>query len=255
MEIAPTLYIIPVPGIPEIRAGNELGSVLASAIRACGERLRRGDILTVAQKIVSKAEGRIVALAKMMPSTRAKALAEICGKDPRLVELILGESEEIVRCQQDVLIVRHRLGFIVANAGIDQSNVEAGDEHALLLPEDPDRSASALQAALVGEFEDGIGVVINDSFGRPWRLGTCGTAIGCAGVESLRDLRGKEDRFGRRLLTSELAVADEIAAAASLAMGQCAEGVPAVIVRGLALCNRPRPASALLRPPANNLFT
>jgi coenzyme F420-0:L-glutamate ligase/coenzyme F420-1:gamma-L-glutamate ligase len=255
MQNLSTVRIIPVPGLPEIRAGDDLAGLIGGAIGAAEGALESDDVLVVAQKIVSKAEGRLVALADVVPSDRALEIAAACLKDPRLVELVLRESEEVVRVQKDVLIVRHRLGFTVANAAIDQSNVEAGDEHALLLPLDPDESAARLRRALIDRAGGALGVVINDSFGRPWRLGTCGVAIGCAGVESLMDLRGRPDRFGRRLLTSELAVADEIAAAASLAMGQAAESVPVVIVRGLAPFGQHRPASALLRPPHANLFT
>lgn len=250
-----TLQLIPIPGIPEIQAGDDLAQVLSRALQEAGEGLCRGDVLVIAQKIVSKAEGRKIALASVEPSQEAERLAAICEKDPRLVELVLRESDEVLRCRKDVLIVRHKLGFSVANAAIDQSNVEAGDEHALLLPCGPDGSAARLRQDLMGRFGEEIGVVINDSFGRPWRLGTCGAAIGCAGIESLMDLRGRPDRFGRTLLTSELAVADEIAAAASLAMGQVSEGIPAVILRGLAPFERHRPAADLLRPPEKNLFT
>ena len=251
----PSLQILAVPGLPEVRAGDDLAALIVGAVRASGEALHPNDVLVVAQKIVSKAEGRRVALADVTPSPRALELAALCAKDPRLVELVLGESDEVVRCRRDILIVRHRLGFIVANATIDQSNVEAGEAHALLLPRDPDASAALLRAGLEAAFGSGIGVIVNDSFGRPWRRGTCGVAIGCAGIDSLVDLRGRPDRFGRRLQSSEVGMADEIAAAASLAMGQAAEGVPAVIVRGLAPFARHSPASELLRPAHANLFT
>jgi len=250
-----TLMLVPLASLPEIEAGDDLAGLLAQAVRSAGESLLGGDILVVAQKIVSKAEGRTVALADVQPSPRACEISRICEKDPRLVELVLRESSEVVRCRKDVLIVRHKLGFVVANAAIDQSNVAAGDDRALLLPCDPDASAAALRTSLNAAFGTEIGVVINDSFGRPWRLGTCGTAIGCAGIESLRDLRGKPDRFGRKLLTSELAIGDEIAAAGSLVMGQASEGVPAVIVRGLARFEKHRPAADLLRPVQSDLFT
>ena len=254
MQNLSTVTIIPIAGLPEIRAGDDLAKLIVEAVEAAGERFERGDVLVVAQKIVSKAEGRKVALAGILPSAKAEEIAEVCMKDPRLVELVLSESEEVMRIQKDVLIVRHRLGFTVANAAIDQSNVEAGDAHALLLPLDPDASAAGLRQALIERTGVEPGVVINDSFGRPWRFGTCGVAIGCAGVESLKDLRGRDDRFGRPLQTSELAVADEIAAAASLVMGQASESVPAAIVRGLAPFAVHRPAADLIRPPHTDLF-
>jgi coenzyme F420-0:L-glutamate ligase/coenzyme F420-1:gamma-L-glutamate ligase len=248
------ISLIPLVGLPEIQAGDQLAPMLASAARAAGSPLQRGDVLVLAQKIVSKAEGRRIPLDAVVPSARAFALAEQCHKDPRLVELVLQESAEVLRCQRDILIVRHRLGFIVANAAIDQSNIEAGDSHALLLPADPDGSAARLREAVYMVASVSVGVIINDSFGRPWRRGTCGVAIGAAGIESLVDLRGRLDRHGRVLRTSEVATADEIAAAASLAMGQADEGVPAVIVRGLIPAQRSTPAKELVRPPQEDLF-
>jgi coenzyme F420-0:L-glutamate ligase/coenzyme F420-1:gamma-L-glutamate ligase len=243
------VQLLPVSGLPEIAPGDDLVALIAAAAA-----IQAADVVVIAQKIVSKAEGRRVALADVLPSARALEMAALCGKDPRLIELVLGEAAEVVRCARDVLIVRHRLGFIVANAGIDQSNVADGDAHALLLPVDPDASAQALSDRLTALAGGAVGVVINDSFGRPWRLGTCGVAIGCARVTALADLRGRTDRFGRTLRSSELAVADELAAAGSLVMGQAAEGVPAVIIRGLPSFDTPRPATALLRPAGADLF-
>jgi coenzyme F420-0:L-glutamate ligase/coenzyme F420-1:gamma-L-glutamate ligase len=255
MPHLPVLQLIPVTTLPEIRHSDDLAALLFEAAATQATPIVSADIVVVAQKIVSKAEGRRIALADISPSPRARELAAICEKDPRLVELVLSEAEEVVRCIRHVLIVRHRLGMTVANAGIDQSNIEDGDGHALLLPVDPDGSAATLHQGL-SQFAGGpVGVVINDSFGRPWRKGTCGTAIGCAGVESLVDLRGRLDRFGRPLRSSELGRADEIAAAASLVMGQAAEGVPAVILRGMAPCVCGAPAAALIRKGEENLFT
>jgi coenzyme F420-0:L-glutamate ligase/coenzyme F420-1:gamma-L-glutamate ligase len=204
-------------------------------------------VLAVAQKIVSKAEGRSVALASVKPSVAARELAEQTGKDARLVELILSESERVVRARPNLIIVKHRLGFVMANAGIDQSNIGV-DGHALLLPRDPDGSAAALAAQL------GLPVVITDSFGRAWRRGTVGVAIGAAGLPALRDLRGQPDLFGRMLMVSITGFADEIAAAAGLVMGQGAEGQPAVLVRGLSWSGTQNPASELLRPAQEDLF-
>ncbi|MCW1400869.1 coenzyme F420-0:L-glutamate ligase [Novosphingobium sp. MW5] len=241
--------IIPVTGLPEVRAGDDLAALILEA----GAGIEPGDVAVVAQKVVSKAEGRRFALADITPSAEAERLAGECAKDPRLVELVLRESSEIVRCKPGVLIARHRLGFVVANAAIDQSNVPGAD-HALLLPVDPDASAQRLAARFSAVAGGPVAVVINDSFGRPFREGTCGVAIGCAGLESLVDLRGGLDREGRVLQASVVAHADEIAAAGSLVMGQAAESVPVAILRGLSLGSQAKPASALVRPREFDLF-
>ena len=244
-------------GIPLIEPGNDLGAILARALREMSIVPVDGDILVVAQKIVSKAEGRLVDLATVTPGTSAKRLAVEVRKDPRLVELILTESTEVVRHQPDVLIVAHRLGFVMANAGIDQSNVgPEGTECALLLPRDPDASAAALKQQLDREFQVSLGVVVNDSFGRPWRNGVVGVALGAAGVPAVQSLIGRPDLFGRKLRVTEVATADEIAAAASLVMGQSDEGIPAVHIRGVSCPGSwlPLPASALVRPKTADLF-
>lgn len=248
------IELLPVNGLPEIPEGADLATLIAQAAQQGDIPLRAGDVVVIAQKIVSKAEGRRVALASVTPCAEAERLAAICAKDPRLVELVLRESTEIVRCQRGVLIARHRLGFVVANAAIDQSNVPGAEDHALLLPLDPDGSAQRLSDAFSLVAGGLVAVIINDSFGRPFREGTCGTAIGCAGVESLVDLRGQSDREGRVLQASVVGHADEIAAAASLIMGQAAQGIPVAIVRGVSLGGSPRPASALVRSPAMDLF-
>jgi len=192
----------------------------------------------------------------VQPRAEAVALAAEVRKDPRLVELVLRESRRVVRSAPDVLIVEHRLGFTMANAGIDQSNVAApgGAEYALLLPEDPDASARRLREAFAAATGVAPGVLVNDSFGRPWRIGTVGVAIGCAGIAATRDLRGTRDRYGRELQITIVGHADEIAAAASLLMGQADEGRPIVLLRGLATHAPAQPASALLRPPREDLF-
>jgi coenzyme F420-0:L-glutamate ligase/coenzyme F420-1:gamma-L-glutamate ligase len=242
-------------GLPLVAPGDDLAALLAKAVRRMRIVPEDGDILVVAQKVVSKAEGRIVDLGTVVPSPRAIALAKEVAKDPRLVEIILAESSEVVRHRKDVLIVAHRLGFVMANAGVDQSNVTGeGGECVLLLPRDPDASAAALKTKLDAAFSAKLGVIINDSFGRAWRHGVVGVALGAAGVSSLRSLVGTPDLFGRKMQVTEVAVADEIAAAASLLMGQAAEGQPAVHVRGL-VCNTPAlPAAALLRPKSMDLF-
>ena len=230
-----------------VQQGDDLAALLSAAMARAGLAPQQGDVLAVAQKIVSKAEGRSIALAPVEPSAAARELAEQTGKDARLVELILSESERVVRARPNLIIVKHRLGFVMANAGIDQSNIGA-DGHALLLPRDPDGSAAALAARL------GLPVVITDSFGRAWRRGTVGVAIGAAGLPALRDLRGQADLFGRTLMVSITGFADEIAAAAGLVMGQGAEGQPAVLVRGLSWSGAENPASELLRPAQEDLF-
>jgi len=246
--------VMPVPGIPEITEGDNLAAIVVAAANASGIPIAAGDVVVVAQKVVSKAEGRRRALAEVTPGPRALQLAAECGKDPRLVELVLAESSEIVRCVPGVLIARHRLGFVVANAAIDQSNLPGSADHALLLPADPDASAGRL-AARFSEMAGGpVAAIINDSFGRPFREGTCGVAIGCAGLEALVDLRGGRDREGRVLQASVVAHADEIAAAASLVMGQADEGLPAAVLRGISHGTTPRPASALVRPAERDLF-
>jgi coenzyme F420-0:L-glutamate ligase/coenzyme F420-1:gamma-L-glutamate ligase len=252
----PSICLSALEGIPLIGPGDDLAALLAEAMRAMATRPVDGDILVVAQKVVSKAEGRFVNLAHVVPSTCANTLAEIVGKDPRLVEVILSESTEVVRYKKDVLIVAHRLGFVMANAGVDQSNVgPEGDEQVLLLPLAPDESAAALKAQLDREFGVDLGVIINDSFGRPWRNGVVGVALGAAGVPSLRNLVGAPDIFGRRMRVTEVAMADEIAAAASLLMGQGDERIPAVLVRGVtAKHGESVPASALVRPKEVDMF-
>jgi coenzyme F420-0:L-glutamate ligase/coenzyme F420-1:gamma-L-glutamate ligase len=217
---------------------------------------RPGDVLALAQKIVSKAEGRMVELASVVPSPRAVALAAEVQKDPRLVELILSESVRVVRSRPNVLIVEHRLGFVMANAGIDQSNVAPADgvERALLLPTDPDGSAARLRTALRQRLGMAPAVIVTDSFGRAWRRGTQGIAIGAAGLPALLDLRGNPDLFGRTLQVSISGFADEIASAASLVMGQGDEAQPAVLVRGLAWTAPDNPAANLVRPAAEDMF-
>lgn len=215
-------------GIPEVQAGDDLAGLL---LAAAGE-VRDGDVIAVAQKIVSKAEARLVALADVQPSPRACALAEICGKPPALVELVLGEADELVRCVPGILIVRHRLGFVVANAAIDQSNVPEGEGFALLLPVDPDASALRLRQDILVRTRATVGILIVDSFGRAWRHGVCGTCIGAAGITVLSDQRGYPDRSGRTMQATMIGAGDELAAAASLLMGQADEGTPAVLIRG-----------------------
>ncbi len=245
--------LLALAGIGEILPGCDLAAVLSGALEAAGLRLQHRDVLVVAQKAVSKAEGRFVRLAEVSPSPKALELAAITGKDARLVEVILGESMEVLRAKPNVLITRHRLGLVMAQAGVDRSNVP-GAESALLLPVDPDRSAAGLRERLGATFGVAVGVIISDSFGRPWRLGTTNVAIGAAGVPALWDRRGETDRDGRALETTQVAWADAVAAAAGLAMGEAAEGTPAVLARGLRWVAATRPARALLRPIDEDMF-
>jgi coenzyme F420-0:L-glutamate ligase/coenzyme F420-1:gamma-L-glutamate ligase len=255
MNAIKSLEVLAVPGLPMIGPGDDLAKLIGE--RLVGELApRAGDVLVIAQKIVSKAEGRSVDLATVKPSPRAVELAAEVQKDPRLVELILSESVRVVRSRPNVLIVEHRRGFVMANAGIDQSNVGPADgvQRALLLPVDPDGSAAKLQSRLAELCGATLAVVIIDSFGRAWRRGTCGVAIGAAGLPALLDLRGNPDLFGRALQVSISGFADEIAAAASLVMGQGDEAQPVVLVRGLSWSASANPASELIRPAAEDMF-
>jgi coenzyme F420-0:L-glutamate ligase/coenzyme F420-1:gamma-L-glutamate ligase len=253
---ASELRLIAVPEFPLVSPGDDLAQLTARALSRAQLQLRSGDVLVFAQKVVSKAEGRRIDLATVTPGPQALELARTVEKDPRLVELVLRESRRVVRSRKDVLIVEHRLGFVMANAGIDQSNVapEISGEFALLLPEDPDASARHLREQLAVLTGYAPGVVINDSFGRPWRLGTVGVAIGCAGVPPVLDLRGRRDLFGRSLRVTVVAHADEVAAAASVVMGQAAEARPVVLVRGLPTTTASEPAACLIRPAQEDLF-
>lgn len=235
--------------------GDDLAALIAGALADGGLTPLPDDVLVLAQKIVSKAEGRLVRLADVTPSPRAVELAAVTAKDARLVELILSEAQEVVRARRGVLIIRHRLGMVLANAGIDQSNVaQEGDGTALLLPCDPDATCAALRNRLALLTGVAPAVMIVDSIGRAWRNGTVGTAIGLAGAPGLADLRGRPDLFNRPLMTTEVGVADEVAAAASLLMGQAAEGRPLVLVRGLALPRRDGRAGDLIRPLQQDMF-
>ncbi|HOU41071.1 MAG TPA: coenzyme F420-0:L-glutamate ligase [Promineifilum sp.] len=251
------LLLTALPGIPDVRSGDDVAALLLQALDRAGQTLRDGDVLAVAQKIVSKAEGRQVRLAAVTPSARAEEVAAVVGKDARLVELILRESTAVSRLAPGVLIVRHRLGFTSANAGIDRSNVQthSGEEEAvLLLPLNPDASAVALREALRAATGAAAGVVITDSHGRPFRLGTVGVAIGVAGLPALWNRRGEADLYGYRLQHTDVGLADEIAAAAGLLMGQAAEGLPAVLLRGLRLPPTGGRATDLVRPDELDLY-
>ena len=244
------------PNFPRVKPGDDIAALIVKSVKDSGIVPANSDVFVIAQKIVSKAEGRYVDLAEITPSQRASDLAAATHKDPRLVEVILSESTEVVRHREGVIIVAHRLGFVMANAGIDRSNVDrnSGTERVLLLPENPDGSCAALKAQLDAAFGVRLGVVINDSFGRPWRNGVVGVALGAAGIPALQDMVGKPDLFGRPLQVTEIAVADQIAAAASLVMGEADEGIPVVHIRGLSLAPPHANAAALVRPKAQDMF-
>jgi len=249
-----SLHVMAPAGIPRVREGDDLAGQILTALGASAERLVADDVVVIAQKIVSKAEGRCVALASVRPSAQALELAERCGRDPRLVELILGESTAVVRATPGVIIVEHRLGLVLANAGVDQSNIDPAEPSALLLPRDPDASARRIRQALVQATGAEVAVVIIDSIGRAWRNGTIGTAIGIAGAPGLVDLRRQPDLYGRPLQSTELGWADEVAAAASLVMGQAGEGRPVAIVRGAPYPRREGSMRELLRSRDLDLF-
>jgi coenzyme F420-0:L-glutamate ligase/coenzyme F420-1:gamma-L-glutamate ligase len=245
-----------VPNIPDIQPGDDVAKLILAALAAAEIALQTGDVLAIAQKIISKAEGRLVQLADVRPSAQAVEVAAQTDKDPRLVELILQESDEISRLKPGVLVVRHRLGFTSANAGIDRSNVgyEGGAAWVLLLPENPDASAQRIRQAVRNRLGIDIGVIITDSHGRPFRLGTVGVAIGVAGLPALWDRRGEQDRYGYTLQHTDVGVADEIAAAAGLLMGQASEGLPVVLLRGWQRPCQDGKASDLVRPKELDLY-
>jgi coenzyme F420-0:L-glutamate ligase/coenzyme F420-1:gamma-L-glutamate ligase len=249
MDAPLSLFVI--PGLPEIRNGHDLPRLIALAARRSGIAFRDGDILVVAQKIISKAEGRLVRLSKVRPSSEAAALAKKLSNDPRFIEVVLHESRRIVRSDR-VLIVETHHGFVCANAGVDHSNVARRD-FVTLLPKNPDRSASRLAAALRRHIGKRLAVIISDTFGRPWRLGLTNVAIGAAGVPSLVDLRGTRDRQRKLLRVTVLAVADELAAAAGLLMGKSA-GTPVVVIRGYRYRFVQDPATRIIRPAKEDLF-
>lgn len=242
--------------VPHIEPGDDLASVVTDAIARNDIILDEGDIVVLAQKVVSKSEGRYVDLRTVDPSQEAKRLADICRKDSRLIELVLRESSDILRCIPNVIIVRHRLGLVLANAGIDQSNLpdNLAGERALLLPLDPDGSADKLRLALERKSGRRCGVAIIDSLGRAWRNGTTGICIGASGFQTLNDMRGSQDLYGRTLQSTIIGTGDELAAAASMVMGQASEGMPIVLVKGLAMPRRKGSAQDLVRPLNEDLF-
>jgi coenzyme F420-0:L-glutamate ligase/coenzyme F420-1:gamma-L-glutamate ligase len=250
----PGVTLTALPGIPAIRPGDDVAAILGDALDAAGLVPRDRDVLVVTHKIISKAEDRYRRLADIEPSPRARELAAVTGKEPALVEVILSESRAVVRSRADLIISEHRLGLVMANAGVDQSNVPGSGDHVLLLPENPDASSAALRSALGERFGVEMAVVVSDSVGRAWRNGVVGLALGAAGLPALRDLRGSRDLEGRELMVTQVGFADEIASAAELLMGEADEGRPAVLVRGLQWREPAVAASALVRERDQDLF-
>ena len=248
---APRLELFAIPGLPEIREGEDLAQRIVVAAKKAGLRFEEGDIVVVAQKIVSKAEGAVVSLATVKPSEKAEALAAELKKDARAMEVALRESRRILRSER-VLITETKHGFVCANAGVDHSNVP-GEDVVTLLPRDPDGSAEKLAKELSKKAGKRIAVIVSDTFGRPWRLGLTNVAIGASGLPVLVDLRGTKDREGRPLTATVLAVADELAAAAGLLMGKAA-GTPVVVVRGYRYEPASQKAAEIIRPASEDLF-
>lgn len=252
---ANSLTIYPLLLEAEVLPGDDLAALLIPVLQAY-KPLKQSDVLIVAQKIVSKSEGRFVDLNEVTPGKLASELAATTGKDPRLVEVILSESTEVVRAVKGVLIVRHRSGLVMANAGIDRSNVpqEQGVERVLLLPVDADQSAANIRMTIERLCGVKVGVIISDSFGRPWRMGVTNVAIGSAGIAALLDQRGDLDRQGRNLLVTQIANGDALAAAAGLVMGEGAQGIPAALIRGWRSQGMNLSAQRLIRPVEDDLF-
>lgn len=251
-----SITLTAVPGIPHIREDDELSVILGDALLAADLTLEEGDVLVVTHKIISKAEGRYITLSEVQPSPEAVDLASKTDKDPSLVEVILSESNKILRHRPGLIIAEHRLGMVMANAGIDRSNIreQDGEERVLLLPADPDESSEVIRQALAERFGVSLAVVVTDSVGRAWRNGIVGLAIGAAGLPALLDLRGRKDLEGRELQVTEVGLADEIASAAELLMGEADEGQPVVLLRGFQWAGEAVAAKALIRHPEQDLF-
>ena len=252
------INIFALDGVPLVKPGDDLVEIIKDALIVSNERLQDDDIVVIAQKIISKAEGRIVSLNSVKPRPQAEALATKLEKDPRQIELVLQESKEIVRSKPGVVIVEQNLGLVMANAGIDRSNVvdqdNDHDEYVLLLPKDPDASCDLIRHGINQRLGVKVGIIVNDSVGRAWRIGTTGHAIGISGLPAVIDLRGELDMFGKELLVSEQAVADELASAASLLQGQASEGMPVVVIRGFKSDAEKQKATALIRDREMDMF-
>jgi len=254
--VNPSLSMFALPGLPLVEPGDDVAQLLIASLEAAGAGLQHDDVIVIAQKIVSKAENCYRRLCDVSVSEEALARAQQCDKEPALVQLILDESVEVLRVRKGAIIVEHRNGYVHANAGIDRSNIttDDGEERVLLLPENPDASASAIRAALMRHFDVTCAVIINDSAGRAWRYGTCGFTIGSAGIEVVNNMIGAPDLFGRKLEITEVAIADELAAAASFLMGQADEASPAVLIRGARYRRSEQGSQAQIRPKHKDLL-
>ncbi len=252
------LTLTALPNIPLVKPGDDVAALISAGLQVAGLTLQSGDVIAIAQKIISKAEGRLVKLDSVTPSARALELAQETQKDPRFIEVVLSESKEVLKTRFNTLIVEHRLGFVCANAGVDRSNVgphgEGHDEYLLCLPSDPDGACQTLRERFQKETGAEVAVIINDSHGRAWRNGTVGVAIGAAGFPSLLDMRGHRDLFDYALQVTQIGLADELAAAASLLMGQADEGRPVIHLRGVPYPFREGNAQELIRPKEMDLF-
>jgi coenzyme F420-0:L-glutamate ligase / coenzyme F420-1:gamma-L-glutamate ligase len=253
-----TLIFTTIEDFPRVKKDDDLVEILINLLNRKQIEVKDGDIFVFAQKVISKAEGRLVNFSEIQPSETALELGKITQKDPRFIQLVLNESRKVIRAKHNTLIVEHKRGFICANAGIDHSNIgdhsELSDEWALLLPEDPDRSAQIIQKSLQDHFQKQLGVLIIDSHGRAWRNGTVGVCIGIAGLPGLVDLRGQQDLVGFKLKVTTVGAADELAAGASLLMGQAAEGTPVILARGFPYALRDSKLDELIRPEEEDLF-
>lgn len=250
----PSFSAYAIPDIPLIQADDDIFAITLDKIKQAGMALQDGDVLVISSKIVSKSEGRRIPLDTVTPSDEAQQLAEETGKDPRIVELILQDSVMISRKRMGVLVTQHRLGFVSANAGIDQSNTLDGNNHVLILPDDPDKTAQEFHAKIQEEFGIHVGIVISDTHGRPFRIGNIGVAIGVAGLPAVKDLRGRKDLFGRTLEVSQEAYADLVASAAHLLCGEADEGYPVILLRGIDISTPHGKASDMNRAPENDLY-
>lgn len=254
MPRVPSFSAYAIPEIPLIQPGDDILSTILDRVAAAEMTWRDRDVLVVSSKIIAKAEGRQIDLSEVCPSLQALEVAEETGKDARLVELVLRESIMVSRKRRGVLVTQHRLGFVSANSGLDQSNIEGGDSAAILLPDDPDRSAAELRAGLKSALGFDIAVVVSDTHGRPFRVGNVGVAIGAAGLPSVKDLRGRVDLYGRALEITQQAFADLVASTAHLLCGEADEGYPAIVIRGIDLTGRPGVAADLNRIPEHDLY-
>lgn len=254
MSALPSFQAFALPGVPLVAPGDDIAALILGALETAALPLQANDVLVVSSKILSKAEDRFVRLGDVVPGAEAARLADEVGKDPRLVELILQESTSISRKAKGVLVTEHRLGFVSANSGIDQSNVDASQERVLLLPLDPDASAERIREALQQATGKPLAVVISDTHGRPFRLGNVGIAIGIAGLPALLDQRGTHDLFGRELVATVQGYGDMLASAAHLLCGEGAEGRPVVLLRGLDFPPQEGKAADLIRPREQDLY-